>query len=392
MDKNVLIVTEEWAGSGHYMAAIALQEALLAHSCEVRLIGGLGIASPMLRELSRSSYYTSLAHFPALWDHLYNRNVSAISRALQKPLAKVLGKRLLERVIEQQKPDAVISTHAYCLSALVEARKRASKPFWLIGILTDFHVHPYWLHHGIDFYNVAHPKLAEQMSGQGGIEPNRVKAYGIPLRQSFQGNQQRNKKDWKKQVGIAADQFMVLICGGADGYGDMVELVECLWSMRDPLTIVAVTGKNEPLLRRLTQRFARTQHALHQLHVFGYVQEMWRWLGAADAVITKAGGLTCSEALAMRTPLILYQPLPGQEKQNCRFLIEQGLAWQADTGGEAASIVMRLQQDDPDHRMVMERMERYNLQDSATQIAKWLKTMEGRKIDTYYSQAGNISP
>lgn len=389
MRKNVLIVTEEWAGSGHYMAAVALQQALLEEACEVRVIGGLGVASPLLRKLSRSTYYSSLAHFPGMWDHLYNRDVSAVSRVLQKPLAKLLGKRLLERVIEQQKPDVIVSTHAYCLSALAEAKKKASRPFLLLGVLTDFHIHPYWLHQEIDYYSVAHPKLAEQMSEMRQIGADRVRALGIPLRQSFQGNPLRSKQDWKRHAGIDPERFMVLICGGTDGYGDMADVAERLSQLAHPLTIVVVTGKNAQLQKQLQQRFGDVRSP-HVLHVFGYVDAMWEWLGAADAVVTKAGGLTCSEALAMSTPLILYQPLPGQERQNTRFLVEQGAAWEAQSSEDVAAILARLLASEAEYRAVVERMEPLGRPDSAKQIAQWLQTLSADNKQTYYSETGNI--
>lgn len=390
MRNQVLIVTEEWAGSGHYMAAIALQEALLQEECEVSVVGGLGVASPLLRKLSRTTYYSSLAYFPALWDHLYNREPSVISKTVQKPLAKALGKRLLERVIEQQKPDIVVSTHAYCLSALAEAKKKASKPFQMLGVLTDYHIHPYWLHHSIDYYSVAHSKLAEKMSGMRQIQPERIRAFGIPLRQAFNQKKGRSKLDWKRSLGLETSKFTVLLCGGNDGYGDMLGMVARLLQCERPLVIIAVTGKNARLKNEL-QQVAGQIRTIHALYVYGYVEAMWELLGAADAVITKAGGLTCSEALAMRTPLILYQPLPGQERQNSHFLVEQGVAWQAETVEEAALILERLQAKEQESQIIIQRMEEQGKSDAAGQVAKWIKTVAMNDKQVFCSGIGNIS-
>lgn len=390
MRKQVLIVTEEWAGSGHYMAAIALQEALEEENCEVSIIGGLDVASPMLRSLSRSTYYTSLACFPAFWDKLYNRDAAKISQKLQKPLAKVLGKRLLDRIIEQRKPDIVVSTHAYCLSALAEAKQKASKPFQMIGVLTDFHIHPYWLHHAIDYYIVAHPTLAEQMRSMREMEPGRIRSFGIPLRSPFQGPKKRSKAEWKQVLGIKPSHFTVLVCGGTDGYGDIFNVVKRLLQSGRALVIAVVTGKNERLKRKLHEQFSQAS-SIHTLYLFGYVKAMWEWLGAADVVITKAGGLTCSEALAMRTPLILFQPLPGQERLNSRFLVEQGVAWHAQTTEEIALILDRLRSAARNCEQMIQRMDEFGQPDSASRVAKWVNALGQIGDETNCSDNGRFS-
>ncbi|MCG6197961.1 glycosyl transferase, partial [Anoxybacillus sp. LAT_38] len=75
----------------------------------------------------------------------------------------------------------------------------------------------------------------------------------------------------------------------------------------------------------------------HRLVVKGYEPSIWEWIGAADAYVTKPGGISCAEALALRTPLILYRPLPGQERHNLSFLLGQQAAVWAEKPEEIAA-------------------------------------------------------
>jgi processive 1,2-diacylglycerol beta-glucosyltransferase len=57
---------------------------------------------------------------------------------------------------------------------------------------------------------------------------------------------------------------------------------------------------------------------------------MHEWMTVADLVLTKPGGLTTSEALALGRPLLVVNPIPGQEAANSDFLLEHGAAVKAN--------------------------------------------------------------
>ncbi|RYY66373.1 MAG: galactosyldiacylglycerol synthase, partial [Comamonadaceae bacterium] len=73
-----------------------------------------------------------------------------------------------------------------------------------------------------------------------------------------------------------------------------------------------------------------------RLLAFGFTDEMHCLMAAADLVVSKPGGLTISECLALGKPMLLVSPIPGQEEHNAGFLMEEGAAWLAyDTIGLA---------------------------------------------------------
>jgi processive 1,2-diacylglycerol beta-glucosyltransferase len=372
MSKRILIVTEEWAGSGHRMAALALREAVEKRSAgaSVRIVGGLDHASRTLRELSRLFYLNSLRYYPSLWQRLYNRE-RWLGDRLKKPLGKLLARRLAGTVLEREQPDVVVATHAYCLSALAEAKRTAAKPFRLISIPTDYYVNRFWVHPEIDGYIVAHEQVADQLAARHGVERGKIAVFGIPVRPSFQEAAQRPKAEWKAKVGLQTDRFTVLLCGGEGGYGRLDLVVQALLKISEKLQIVVITGKNEQARAKLQALVSQTIHP-HFVTVKGYEPAIWEWIGAADVYVTKPGGISCAEALALRTPLIFYQPLPGQEQYNSNFLQQQQVALYAQRAEEIADIIRRRLGREEAWEDIASRMERISRPDAAVRAADYL--------------------
>jgi processive 1,2-diacylglycerol beta-glucosyltransferase len=372
MSKRILIVTEEWAGSGHRMAALALREAVEGRSAgaTVQVVGGLDHASQSLRELSRHFYLNSLRYCPSLWQRLYNQE-RWWGDALKKPLGKLLATRLSRSILEREQPDVVVATHAYCLSALAEAKRTATKPFRLISIPTDYYVNRFWVHPQIDGYIVAHEHVADQLSVNHGVERAKIAVYGIPVRPSFRDAAQRPKAEWKTKVGLHPERFTVLLCGGEGGYGRMDLVLQALLRVPEQLQIVVITGRNEQAKERLEALLSRSAHR-HFVTVKGYEPAMWEWIGAADVYVTKPGGISCAEALAMKTPLIFYQPLPGQEQHNSFFLQQQQVAVHARRADEIAGIMMRWLGHREQWQSIASRMEPLSRPDAAEKTADYL--------------------
>lgn len=367
-------MTEEWAGSGHRMAAEALADALreIQPDTEVRIVMGLQTASPMLREVSRFFYLNILRYRPSLWQRLHERD-HKWAAALKKPLGIWLSRRLITRLIEQERPDIVVATHAYCFAALAEAKRKASKPFSLVGIPTDYCFHHFWVHPGADLYAVAHPQLAEQIRVHAGLEHVPILEAGIPIRRKFQTFTDYEKGQWKQKLGLQPQLFTVLLCGGEGGYGAMEQVLRGLVAETDPLQIVVVTGRNRALRERLSRLVPELPNPTgHALVIRGYEPAIWEWMAAADLLITKPGGISCAEALALRTPLILYQPLPGQEQRNVSFLMQQQAALFAGQADQVGELVGRLRTSAEEREEIIRRMSQLGKPDASERIARYL--------------------
>ncbi|MGN7471557.1 MGDG synthase family glycosyltransferase [Brevibacillus sp. SAFN-007a] len=377
MAKRFLLVTEEWAGSGHRVAAEALREALqnMDGAESVRVIGGLQTASPGLRVLSRFFYFNMLKYAKPVWQRMYEQD-EVWGKSLSKPLGWWLAARLLRRVLLAEQPDVVIATHAYCLSALAYAKQKVDKPFQLVSVPTDFHLNRFWVDPRIDAYMVAHEQMAERLQQRYRIPRENIHVCGIPIRRPFSLAANTTRHEWKQRLGIAPERFTVLIGGGEGGYGQMEEVIRALFTEEEPLQIIVVTGKNARLKKRLETGLAHRAER-HELIVKGFEECMWQWMGAADAYVTKPGGITCAEALALRTPLIVYQPLPGQERHNSAFLTQQNAAMLARTPEEVRDVIRRWRQSDQKERIVLQ-MDKLRRPEAATRIAALLFERESK--------------
>jgi processive 1,2-diacylglycerol beta-glucosyltransferase len=103
--------------------------------------------------------------------------------------------------------------------------------------------------------------------------------------------------------------------------------------------LVVLAGRNEAMLKTL-QTLAG-QHP-GRLFPMGFTDQVHRLMACASFVITKPGGLSTSECLAMGVPMILNSPIPGQEERNADHLLEQGVALKAIDSMALAWRVRRL--------------------------------------------------
>lgn len=324
MDK-VLILTETVGGSGHFQAARAIREGLnrVEPGVSVEIICGLSHFSRQLEGLVRKVYLNTLQYAPGLWGAAYNkeREFSKVSRS---SLARILSGDM-RQILGHHQPGVVICTHAFCLGALAEVKGRIGRRFHLGAAITDFDVNGFWVHPAVDFYLVAHERVAEKLKREFGVADRQIYRTGIPIQPAF-SDPLVSKENLRTRMGIDREAFTVLLMGGGVGLGPLDQTITQLRRDMPESQLVVVTGKNQDLFDRLRIRFHQDQ----KVRLFGYVDGMRDWMGASDLIVTKPGGMTSSEALAMGLPILICRPIPGQEERNSRFLTEERVALRQD--------------------------------------------------------------
>ncbi len=148
---------------------------------------------------------------------------------------------------------------------------------------------------------------------------DRIKPFGIPIRKEF--IDQFDKNSIKKELGLDA-RPVVLVMGGGFGLGAVQETVQTILNTDSNLQILAITGKNLHLQTQL----AKVAETDSNLHVYGYIDNISQFMSASDLIVTKPGGVTIAEVLAKKLPMIIIDPLPGQEDGNTEFLLNWGVA------------------------------------------------------------------
>ncbi len=305
---RILILSFDY-GSGHFVSARALYQAFKENAFPVEHVDGVRNFRTLSEDLTSNAYLWMMRNSLGrlLWKFIYN-----VSERYADPLRKLMegfvNTKLLN-YLRKLSPDILISTHF--LGSIYAKRLPNIKH---IMVITDYKPHKLW----ISKYNHAYI-LPSEWSGRF-VPEGRKLPLGIPLRKDFCRNWDR--KALKRSMGIG-DRFVVLINAGTYGIFTS-EDVSWIIERFDPKHVhfVVVCGRNERLKSRL-QVFGK-HHT-----ILGYTEDIARYMASSDVVVTKAGGLTVAEMLALGRIGIFYRSLYGQETGNEEFVIQNGAGMKA---------------------------------------------------------------
>lgn len=317
MSKNILFLTEAF-GSGHTNAAEALKQsiAVLEPSIRMHMIDPSKLLHPNTRTFFLHSYKKMINNYPYLWKIIYHH---ASPPHVVQSIIYYLFHRNLDQVLQHFKPDLIVCTHPFTSSSLARLKRAGGHPLRICTVITDLHVHRVWVQSEVDLYIVSHKEVQQQLIDFG-VSPKRIAVTGMPVRMNFW--QKNNKIEARKKLKIH-HMPTIIIMGGGWGIGKMKEIALSLLKWKDSIQLLICTGSNARLKTSLSQN-KTFQHP--HIIISGYVDHIDRWFDAADLIITKPGGITIFEALTKGVPLLLYDPIPGQEEYNCNHFVNSKLA------------------------------------------------------------------
>lgn len=326
---RVLIATAT-AGGGHLAAAAALMEAWQGARPEdvIECLDVVKFFSPLHRKIHADGYVQLVEHAPELWGMVFgktdNPQVAQRLNRIKRAFPSASRGRL-RRYFERFNPDVVLCTHYLPLETLAEMRERsttraleATHSPLIVSIITDFEAHALWMERGVDLYCVAAEETKTRLIARG-AGADRIVATGIPIAAKFAARPLPAQV--RKKLGLRDDQPILLVLSGGFGMGPVGEILAELDKAADDFQVLVVTGRNESLRSELAG-----QDRSHPTHVLGFTTNMHELMAVADLIITKPGGLTTSEVLATGRPMLIINPIPGQEAANSDFLLEHGAA------------------------------------------------------------------
>lgn len=323
MNQRRILVVSASAGTGHVRAADAVHAAVRAARPDwsATHIDVLDLSPRWVRSAYGGGFELIASRAPRVWRGIYQfADGPDADRARWGGAARRVLFRSFDALLSSERWDHVICTHF--LPAQLAAGRRADLPPFTL-VVTDFTLHRYWVQPRVTRNCVATTDLAAGIRQR--LPVAQVSATGIPIDHSF--SIPVDQQAVRAELGLSLGAPIALIVGGGLGIGVEAAVRECLRSTPDRVQLVAICGRNEDALARLSQ----LEVPRHRLACFGYVTGIERWFAAADVVVTKPGGLTCSEALAGGKPLVLTRPIPGHEEGNVRFLVEAGAVLNACT-------------------------------------------------------------
>lgn len=307
-------------GEGHWQAASALRQSFNEQgNTEVRLIDLLAESHPFINEVSRFVYRKSYRVFPQFYGWVYEATKGMKSDSLFANWLHSFGTDTLKRMVELEQPDAII--HTFPTLVLPSLRSRMRRKIPMFNVITDFDLHHRWVHPAVDKYYVATEDISKQLHALG-ISVDRIAATGIPIRPTFGTENNKYAMINAQSSGLNPHKPTVLVMAASIGsWADIAELCHRLITQCNSQAII-VCGRNRTLECTLKNHFSQQS----DISVFGYVTNMDELMSMSFCIITKPGGLTLSEALTAALPIFLYRPVPGQERNNARYLENKGAA------------------------------------------------------------------
>lgn len=316
-----MVLLEASYGGGHAHAAAALAASLaeLAPSLRVERVDVFDRISPALNEATRYAYIQCLIHVPLLWREVYERTRHVPPDSPWQLLDRAAARRV-GRFLAGKRPRAVVATHPgpARLAGALRAAGQLDAP--VFAVVTDYVVHGLWAHPGADWYLVGHEAVRDGLTARG-IDPARVAVTGIPIHPRFgrPADRERLRRAWQ----LGPEPVVLFMAGSAGLVRGMEDACRALVQAQGRFQLLVVAGRDGVLERRLR---AAVAGAARPARVLGFVDRVDELMSLADLLLSKAGGLTVSEALAKGLPMVIYRPIPGQEEGNAAFLVAHGAA------------------------------------------------------------------
>ncbi len=305
-------------GGGHRSSALALRDALLQLSPEAHIaIADIFAHLPFPLSRVGELYDPVVQYSQGLWQLMWDLTESPEkSDRLVKVIAP-LARPTLRNLLREQRPDVVVFVYPLCIHALAQARQDLGSSIPQITVVVDLvNIHPTWGCPTVD-YCVVPTEPARQQVIRYGVSAERVKLLGMPA--GLQFGIRQDKETLRTQLGLEPDLVTLLLMGGAGGVGPLFEVLCALDKADLPLQLLVVTGHNERLHRKMKAVPWRKN-----VHLFGFVERVWEFMGASDMLLTKAGPQTICEGLSMGLPILIFDALPGQEADNANYVVSHG--------------------------------------------------------------------
>ncbi|MEO3945549.1 glycosyltransferase [Gorillibacterium sp. CAU 1737] len=318
MRKKRILLLSEGFGSGHTQAAHAISVGLRRHSPSVRTrVLELGaFQHPTIAPWIFSAYRKTITSQPKLFGMLYkSKYKKELNRFTSMALHRVFY-NATEDILEQLQPDMIVCTHMFP-SIVVSRLKRAGLTIPLVNVITDYDAHGTWIASEVDHYLVSTPEVKERLVKKG-VSPDLISVTGIPVHPDFW--KPADREVVREELGLL-DMPTVLFMGGGWGLIKEDELIYRASEHRDRVQLIFCLGNNEKLREQLSED-PRLVHP--NIKLLGYTKEIGKLMDVADLLVTKPGGMTCSEGLAKGIPMLFYNPIPGQEEENAQYFIDNG--------------------------------------------------------------------
>lgn len=303
-------------GGGHNSAAKAIQEALEGRGAACDLVNALDFMPKMQSRVISKGHVFAYKKLPKLYGVGYrfeeNHTPNHMYRQCE-PAAEKLYPFLLERGYQ-----AVVCVHVFPALMLTHILRTYGRRFATFFVATDYTCSPGVELTELDTYCI--PRELPQEFALCGLPLEKLAETGIPVSSAcYRGG---SREELRRELGLDPGRRQVVVSCGSMGCGPMRSLALLLSeALPEDTELTILCGSNRSLKRDLSLLNRR-----ERVRVLGFTDKMFQWLGAADVLLSKPGGLTSTEAMTMGVPFICINAVPGCETRNLRFFLCHGYA------------------------------------------------------------------
>lgn len=307
-------------GEGHNAAARALKAQFDNFAIPCDIIDALRFGFKGKSALLSLGHTFVYKHLPRAFGAVYamletkkaNRTLPLLYRQSRR------GTKRLCRFVCENGYDAVLCTHTFGAAFLTQAKRYFQKsiPFYLVA--TDYTCYPALSKIKSDAFFVAHKDLLWAFEAEG-IPKEKLIPSGIPVAHAFESG--LSKEEAAKALKLSLRTKKILLMGGSIGCGNMEKIASlCANALKEGEELFVICGKNERLRKALEKKH------LPRTTVLGFTKQISLYMDTADLFITKAGGLSTTEAAKKGLPMLFFDAVPGVETHNLRFFCQKGYA------------------------------------------------------------------
>ncbi len=370
-----ILILSVTAGQGHNATAKALAGLLKERSHEVEVVDTFQKTNKMLYTFVDKGYLLAASRFKRLYGQGYYRLEKRKSNSYTPSFARFANKfiaKKLNRYIRENSPDVIVCAHVFSAMLLDIIKQKYGLEAKTIGIVTDFAMHPYWEETlRLDRVVLANDFLIPAALRKG-FKREQIVTTGIPIQPKFAAHIE--KREAKVKLGIDPDKPLVLLMSGSMGYGNMIKLLKELDAGGRDFCIASVSGNNKKTYLAIEKE--KWQKKIYNI---GFTDKIDLLMDAAECIVSKPGGLTASEALAKRLPMIIANPIPGQEVHNSDFLQNCGAAMQTNATCPLSDAVHLFFNHPLVHKTMLENIELIRKPDSSEALCREIEQLANEK-------------
>ncbi len=334
MPKKILIISGS-TGSGHIRAGEALEKTahVLYPEFEIRHVDFFDFLGAKAKKNIVDAFQSTTRNWPELWKIYFNTlNTKAVSGAVKKIFTAInnLNTNKFAQYVNEWNPDIMISTHIPSPGMLHNYK---NKRMVRATVVTDYMVHRLWINHPSDYYFVATEEMKKMLIKEK-LDSKKIIVSGIPIDPAFYKKISVN--ELKNKYKLPTYEPILLVLSGGQGLIDISTIIKDIFAIKKKITIIAVAGDNEKLKNKLLK--LKTPSDINLIN-FGWTDNIIELMQMSDVVISKPGGMTTTECMAIGKPIIVVNPIPGQEDANAKFILENNLGRVAKNAVELNSAI-----------------------------------------------------